>query len=92
MAYNAKGEWVDDPNSKSFGQTFFPNAANAWNAGEGLADASFQRGDTVEGWGRQAARVGGTLAGLSGRAGRGMTTHRYVRGIRLGARASSGDL
>ena len=65
MAYNAKGEWVDDPNSKSFGQTFFPNAANAWNAGEGLADASFQRGDTVEGWGRQAARVGGTLAGLS---------------------------
>lgn len=65
MAYNAKGEWVDEPNSKSFGQTFFPNAANAWNAGEGLADASFQRGDTVEGWGRQAARVGGTLAGLS---------------------------
>lgn len=65
MAYNAKGEWVDDQNSKSFGQTFFPNAANAWNAGEGLADASFQRGDTVEGWGRQAARVGGTLAGLS---------------------------
>ena len=65
MAYNAKGEWVDEPNSKSIGQTFFPNAAQAWNDGAGLADASFQRGDTMEGWGRQAARVGGTLAGLS---------------------------
>lgn len=65
MAYDAKGEWVDDPNSKSVGQTFFPNAAQAWNSGAGLADASFQRGDTLEGWGRQAARVGGTLAGLS---------------------------
>ena len=65
MAYNAKGEWVDDPSSKPLGQTFFPNAAQAWNDGAGLADASFQRGDTMEGWGRQAARVGGTLAGLS---------------------------
>ena len=65
MAYNSKGEWVDEPNSKSFGQTFFPNTVQAWNDGAGLADASFQRGDTLEGWGRQAARVGGTLAGLS---------------------------
>lgn len=65
MAYNAKGEWVDDPSSKPLGQTFFPNAAQAWNDGAGLADASFQRGDTMGGWGRQAARVGGTLAGLS---------------------------
>lgn len=65
MAYNAKGEWVDDPSSKPLRQTFFPNAAQAWNDGAGLADASFQRGDTMEGWGRQAARVGGTLAGLS---------------------------
>lgn len=65
MAYDAKGEWVDDPNSKSVGQTFFPNTVQAWNDGAGLADASFQRGDTMEGWGRQAARVGGTLAGLS---------------------------
>jgi len=65
MAYNAKGEWVDDPSSKPLGQTFFPNATQAWNDGAGLADASFQRGDTMEGWGRQAARVGGTLAGLS---------------------------
>ena len=65
MAYNANGEWVDDPSSKPLGQMFFPNAAQAWNDGAGLADASFQRGDTMEGWGRQAARVGGTLAGLS---------------------------
>ena len=46
-------------------QRMFPNASAAWADGEGLSDASFQRGDTIQGWGRQAMRAAGTLAGLS---------------------------
>ena len=65
MAYDQKGNWVDEPGSGSTFKSMFPSYNEAWSDARELGGLAADRGDYGTAAERYIAGAGGALAGLS---------------------------